>query len=254
MAEELAEITAPAKILAKHYWPGALTLVLSLRPNTNLSMRVTAKLPTVALRIPRHPVAQELLSQAGCPIAAPSANLSGTVSSTKAIHVHDDFVENDITILDGGDAECGLESTIVGLANDEIRLLRPGAVDRRDIEQVLGINLPVHRPNNILPEAPGQLSSHYAPRARLRLNAMDVTGDEALLAFGPDTLKGARYFCNLSKEGNLIEAASNLFALLRELDQRGCKTIAVMPIPDTGLGEAINDRLKRAAAPRTETN
>ncbi len=250
MARTVAKFTPAAQILAKYFWPGPLTLVLPLKLSANLSARVTANLDSIALRIPRHPVAQNLLNQVGRPIAAPSANISGSVSATKASHVRDDFIENNITILDGGDAECGLESTIVGLIDKKISLLRLGAVDRASIEERLGTTLETSEQIGSRPNAPGQLASHYAPKARLRLDATEVTSDEALLAFGPNPLIGARYSLNLSPKGDLNEAAAKLFSLLRELDQSECETIAVMSVPDFGLGEAINDRLRRAAAPR----
>jgi len=254
VAEKHAVFTDEARKLAAGFWPGGLTLVLARRPETPLSLLVSAGLDTVALRVPAHEIAQALLRAAERPVAAPSANRSGRVSPTRAEHVMSELgaAETLAMVIDGGPCRLGLESTVVGFPQGIPTLLRPGAVAREAIEKVLG-----HR----LAEAdagsgeegrasPGQLESHYAPGSPLRLNARDVGANEVLLAFGPDA-PSAKTSMNLSTSGELTEAAANLFAMLRALDAeaRG-RVIAVMPIPDEGLGEAINDRLKRAAAPR----
>jgi L-threonylcarbamoyladenylate synthase len=241
-AERHADFSHPARRLAERFWPGALTLVLPRRADSPLSLLVSAGLDTVALRVPAHPVAAALIAAAGRPLAAPSANVSGAVSATTAAHVAEGLGGKLDMILDGGPTPLGLESTVIGFADGKPVLLRPGAIPRQEIEAVVGA----------LGEAgegiqsPGQLASHYAPRAALRLNAGAAGPHEMLLGFGPAPLAKL----NLSPRGDLKEAAANLFAMLRQLDQRAA-AIAVMPIPESGLGEAINDRLKRAAAPRT---
>lgn len=245
-AAALATFSDEALLLARAFWPGPLTLVLPLAANPRfpISELVTAGLSTVAIRVPAHPVAQALLQAAAVPIAAPSANKSGRVSPTAAPHVAADFSGEIGMILDAGPSRAGIESTIVTL-QPEATLLRPGAIAREDIETVLASPLGDFARGKI--QSPGQLLSHYAPRARLRLDACEARAGEALLAFGPGAPKDA---LNLSTTGDLREAAANLFAYLRQLDARGTSGIAVMPIPATGLGEAINDRLRRAAAPR----
>jgi L-threonylcarbamoyladenylate synthase len=211
---------------------------------------VTAGLDTIAVRVPGHPVAQRLLEETGLPLAAPSANRSGRVSPTIAAHVEADFGLSLPIILDGGATVHGLESTVLDVSEGEPRLLRPGAVPRQAIEALLGRKLADATIDAAKPSSPGQLESHYAPHAAIRLNARDIRPGEALLAFGPDSPATNGPSINLSATGDLVEAATRLFAALRDLDQPGTRTIAVMPIPDTGLGEAINDRLMRAAAPR----
>jgi L-threonylcarbamoyladenylate synthase len=245
-ARDVADFSGPAELLAGRFWPGPLTLVLPLKRNGRhrLSDLVTAGLETVAVRVPSHPVAQRLLMACGVPVAAPSANTSGRLSATSAEHVHQDFESGVDIILDGGKPETGLESTIVALIQAPT-LLRPGSLSRADVEAALGCPLDNYGGTGIA--APGQLASHYAPRAALRLDADEAKAGELLLAFGPGAPAGAP---NLSPSGNLREAAANLFAFLRALDAQGPKRIAVMPVPETGLGEAINDRLRRAAAPR----
>jgi L-threonylcarbamoyladenylate synthase len=241
-ARELAEFGEDALALARRFWPGPLTLVLA-RADC-VSELVSAGLETIAIRVPAHPVARALIEAAGVPIAAPSANKSGRVSPTRAEHVEEDFGGEIDMILDGGVADAGLESTIVALA-PQPTLLRPGAVAREDIEAVLG--RPLADPSTNKVQSPGQLLSHYAPRASLRLEAEEALPGEVLLAFGPQAPQGA---LNLSPAGDLREAAANLFAYLRALDAERPSRIAAMPIPSSGLGEAINDRLRRAAAPR----
>jgi L-threonylcarbamoyladenylate synthase len=246
-AYEFAVFSSIERELAKSFWPGALTIVLRRHPDCCLSLLVTAGLDTVAMRVPSHPVATQLISEVGGPIAAPSANRSGRVSPTHAAHVAESLRDNVDMILDGGPTPLGIESTVVGFENGVPVLLRPGPIAREAIERITG---PLHAP--ISPEiaSPGRLPSHYAPRAALRLNATDIRPDEVLLAFGPDVPKSAGQSLNLSPAGDLAEAAANLFAMLRTLDAGTARTIAVMPIPAKGLGEAINDRLVRASAPR----
>ena len=243
----LAVFSDEALILARHFWPGPLSLVLPLseRPQHRISELVTAGLQTVAIRVPAHPVAHELLTEAAIPIAAPSANKSGRISPTRVEHVEEDFGDAVDMILDGGASEAGLESTIIALA-PQPTLLRPGAIARADIEAVLDRRLADFKQGKV--QSPGQLLSHYAPRAALRLNAAAAFPGEALLGFGPMAPEAA---LNLSASGDLREAAANLFAYLRALDAVQTPGIAVMPIPESGLGEAINDRLRRASAPRT---
>jgi len=244
-AAEFATFSPLAEKLAQAFWPGALTLVLPRREDCRLSLLISAGLDTVALRAPSHPVAQRLIAEAGVPLAAPSANPSGRVSATLAAHVDESFHGKLELILDGGPTPLGVESTVIGFEDDRPVLLRPGAVPREAVEEITG---PLAAPSHGPAGSPGRLVSHYAPRAKLRLNALDTEPDEALLAFGPNAL-GAHRTLNLSPGGDLNEAAANLFAMLRTLDAES-DAIAVMPIPPGGLGEAINDRLMRAAAPR----
>lgn len=232
-----------AQKLADAFWPGALTLVLPIRDDAGLSPLVTAELPTLAIRVPAHPVAQALLRRFDGPVAAPSANPSGKISPTTAQHVIDGLSGRIEAILDGGPCPVGVESTIVGLS-DTPTLLRPGGVASEDIEAVLGAPLAQRNQSDPL-TAPGQMLSHYAPGARVRLNATSIKPGEMLLGFGPVTCT-----LNLSESGNLVEAAANLFHHLHALDAMNPDGIAVSPIPFTGLGAAINDRLSRAAAPR----
>jgi L-threonylcarbamoyladenylate synthase len=244
--------SADAERLAEAFWPGPLTLVLPLEANAEIADLVTAGLDTLAVRVPAHPVAQALLSAYARPLAAPSANRSGHVSPTTAAHVLEDLANHVSVILDAGPTPVGLESTIVGLAGKAPMLLRAGGLAREAIEAVLGRPLGVAAPAGDAPAAPGMLASHYAPAAGLRLNAAEVRAGEGLLAFGPRLPAGAENAVatiNLSPSGDLAEAATNFFAALRTLDRRA-ETIAVMSIPEGGLGEAINDRLRRAAAPR----
>ncbi|MGO9487344.1 MAG: L-threonylcarbamoyladenylate synthase [Rhodomicrobium sp.] len=245
-ARDLVQFNDAALALAEKFWPGPLTLVLPQRPGGahRIGGLVTAGLDTLAVRVPAHPVARRLLAAAGVPIAAPSANLSGRVSPTCARHVEEDLAAAVDMILDGGATQAGLESTIVAFSPAPT-LLRPGGLAREDIEAVLGCRLQDYRESGV--RAPGQLASHYAPRARLRLDAKDCEPGELLLAFGPSAPEGV---LNLSRSGDLREAAANLFAYLRELDAQRPAQIAIMPIPPHGLGEAIGDRLRRASAPR----
>ena len=256
-ARALGRLDAEAERLAAAFWPGPLTLVVPRAPTCNVSELATAGLDTIALRVPDHPVAHALLVAFGRPVVAPSANRSGHVSPTTAAHVLVDLGGRIDLIIDGGPTPIGVESAIVACVGGAPQLLRPGGVARERIEQALGHELaqtpaPVGSTDEA-PLAPGMLSAHYAPRSRLRLGAKRVRPDEALLAFGPALAEGAgaaAAVLNLSEEGDLIEAAANLFAYLRELDACGAHAIAVMPVPDEGLGAAINDRLRRAAGPR----
>jgi L-threonylcarbamoyladenylate synthase len=249
-AETIGEFNDQARALAHAFWPGPLSIVVPQRRGNIIADLATAGLGTVAIRVPSHPVAQALLKAATFAIAAPSANRSGHVSPTSAAHVAADFMPDALTlILDAGASTVGLESTVVDASCKPVRLLRPGAVTVAQLESLVG---PITRAldGGDAPVSPGQLASHYAPRAAVRLNALDPQAGEALLAFGARIPAHGGTTLNLSASGDLIEAAANLFAALRALDASGVSAIAVMPIPGTGLGEAINDRLKRAAAPR----
>ena len=256
-ARTLARFDQAAERLAEVFWPGPLTLVLPRRADCPVAELATAGLDTIAVRVPSHPVARAILAAVGRPLVAPSANRSGHVSPTTAQHVLADLRGRIELIVDGGQTPMGLESTIVACL-DAAMLLRPGALARTELERVCPLSEPTPAAgsstrNDPAPLAPGQLASHYAPRARLRLNVQNVQAGEALLAFGPLTAAGAdraALVLNLSARGDLIEAAANLFSHLRALDAAGAGTIAVMPVPHAGLGEAINDRLARAAAPR----
>ena len=248
-AEALAVFNANARRLARAFWPGPLTLVLARKADAGLSELVSAGLATVALRIPAHETARALIRTAGLPIAGPSANPSGRLSPTTAAHVAADLGDKVDMILDGGPCMEGLESTIVDVSGDEPLLLRRGAVSREAIEAVLRRPLADHRAG-AMPQAPGMLASHYAPRAALRLDAESPLPGEAYLGFGSGA-RGDGPYLNLSESGDLREAAANLFAHLRRLDAGNPPAIAVAPIPENGLGEAINDRLRRAAAPRS---
>ena len=250
-AKTHADFTPLAIRLAEAFWPGALTLVLKRRAESDLCDLVSAGLGTIAIRVPDHPIAQSLLKAAGRPLAAPSANRSGRVSPTQAEHVQTDLGEQIGLILDGGATAHGLESTIVDATGERPILLRTGAVPAETIEAVLGQSISRAVDADDKPQSPGQLASHYAPDADVGLGATDGHEGEALLAFGDKVPATAGPMINLSATGDLIEAAANLFAALRALDQTGIKKIAVMPIPEQGLGEAINDRLRRAAAPRS---
>jgi L-threonylcarbamoyladenylate synthase len=252
-ARQLGEFNPAAERLAA-FWPGPLTLVLAKRRDCAVADLATAGLDTIAVRVPAHPVAQAIMRAFGKPIAAPSANRSGHLSPTSAAHVSADLGGRIDLIVDGGATPVGLESTIVACLGNPV-LLRPGGLPRGMIEHALGTALldppPAEFSDVDAPLAPGMLASHYAPNAALRLNASSVMPGEALLAFGR-ALQPVPHvpLRNLSVGGDLVEAAASLFSHLRALDATGVKTIAVMPIPREGLGEAINDRLARAAAPR----
>ena len=252
-AREIAVLGAAGEQLAAAFWPGPLTLVLAKKSQTAVSDLATAGLDSVAVRVPAHPVARRLLGAVGIPIAAPSANLSGRVSATRAEHVAADLGDRVAMILDAGPTSLGLESTIVALS-DEPRLLRPGAISTDSIEELIGQELLVPEAGSG-PTAPGMLASHYAPLVALRSNAHDVRAGESVLSFGhvrPAGIENAAAVVNLSPSGDLAEAAAGFFSALRTLDERGAP-IAVTPIPDRGLGQAINDRLRRASAPRSRS-
>jgi L-threonylcarbamoyladenylate synthase len=255
-AQKIARFDAQAILLAQAFWPGPLTLVLPKAPGCAVADLATAGLDTIAVRVPAHRIAREILRAFGGPVVAPSANLSGHVSPTTAAHVLSDLEGRIDLIIDGGAVAVGVESTIVGCFEAPM-LLRPGGVPRGEIEQVLGRAL-LQPPDDTesdsgQPLAPGMLASHYAPRTKVRLNADRLEAGEALLAFGPHVISGVKAasdVMNLSARGDLSEAAANLFGYLRALDARGARAIAVMPVPHHGLGEAINDRLRRAAVGR----
>lgn len=256
-AQRIARFDATALALADAFWPGPLTLVLPKAPRCQVADLATAGLDTVAIRVPAHPVAQDLLRRFGGAVVAPSANLSGHVSPTTAAHVQSDLAGRIDLIVDGGPVAVGVESTIVGCFETPM-LLRPGGAPRTAIERVLGRPLvgPPEYPeaDSDQPLAPGMLASHYAPRTRVRLNAVNIEPGEALLAFGPIMPAGfdrATAAMNLSARGDLTEAAAHLFGYLRALDDKRASAIAVMPVPNDDLGEAINDRLRRAAVPQT---
>jgi L-threonylcarbamoyladenylate synthase len=237
-----------AERLAARFWPGPLTLVLPRAKGSPLSQLVSAGLATVAVRVPAHPLAQALLAATALPIAGPSANLAGTISATTADHVARMPGQRIEAILDGGACPIGLESTVLDLSGPAPRLLRPGGLVRSAIEAEIGA---LAAPGDGEPAlSPGQQPSHYAPERPVRLDATTAAADEALLAFGPRPPNGAAITLNLSPSGDLEEAAANLFAMLRALDRPEVRAIAVMPVPRRDLGEAIRDRLVRAAAPR----
>ena len=251
MAESIGVFDPLSRTLAGAFWPGPLTLVLPLRADAPVNSLVTAGLNTVGLRCPRGP-AGEIIRLLGRPLAAPSANSSGRISATSASAVDADLGARIPLILDGGASPVGVESTIVKVEDGKVRLLRPGGVSVEAIEAFCGRSVE-RADQRAAIEAPGMLASHYAPRAKVRLDAVRIMPGEALLAFGSRRGCGhenAKRVLNLSPTGDVAEAASNLFAFLYELDRSGATTIAVEPIPMRGLGEAINDRLMRAAAPR----
>jgi len=244
-AKSLVVWSPNADRLAQAFWPGPLTLVLPLNAASGLSPLVTANLPSLAIRIPANPLARELLLGFGGPVAAPSANLSGKISPTSVHHVLRGLQDQIEAVIDGGDCAVGLESTIVGLEHSPT-LLRPGGLASDQIERCLGHALTRHKDGDPL-TAPGQMTSHYAPKAPMRLNVTRPDPGETLLGFG-----AVQADLNLSPDSDLVEAAANLFKHLHTLDHSNATSIAVSPIPDTGLGLAINDRLKRAAVPRPD--
>ncbi len=246
-AERCVTVNAAAEALASRFWPGALTLVLPRRKDCRLSLLVSAGLDTVAVRVPAHPDAQRLLRAAGIPVAAPSANRSGRLSPTTAAHVAEDLGNRVAMILDGGPCEIGLESTVVDLSGPRRAILRQGGLAQEEIEAALGEKVTVAGADDTAPRSPGMLTSHYAPSLPLRICAKDTGPGEALLGFGPGCPNAV---LNLSEGGDLVEAAANLFAYLHDLDTPDYTGIAVSPIPESGLGRAINDRLRRAAADR----
>jgi L-threonylcarbamoyladenylate synthase len=258
MAEDYAALNDHARLLMDIFWPGALTLILPIKQNASLSSLATAGLKTIGLRAPDHKIALHLIAGCGFPIVAPSANRSGGLSPTTAMHVEESLGEKAGMILAGGKTTIGLESTIIDLSGAEPCLLRYGGVTLDEIENVIGkVELKIHAEGGAV-TSPGQLLQHYAPQKPLRLNAVDVEKDEALLAFGAARFMGVKgggalksqpdgYVQNLSETGDLLEAAANLFHMLHLLDKTDAKRIAVMAIPKQGLGLAINDRLARGA-------
>lgn len=244
LAARFVNLTPVARDLAAAFWPGPLTMVLPLRPDAGISPLVTAGLPTLAVRVPAHPVARSLLAAFGGGIAAPSANPSGRISPTTAAHVMAGLDGRLAAVLDGGDCSVGVESTIIGFDGDRGVILRDGGVPAEALADVLGY-LPQPRGDADKITAPGQLASHYAPQGRVRLNVTSPEPGEVFLGFGAMVCD-----LNLSERGDLAEAAANLFRHFHTLDAMGADRIAVTPVPTTGLGAAINDRLTRAAAPR----
>ena len=242
-AAEAGDFDGRATDLARAFWPGALTLVLPRRAGCAVSLLVSAGLDTLAVRVPSHPVARSLLRAAGCPVAAPSANRAGLLSPTTAAHVAESLGGACAAIVDGGPCPVGVESTVVALGGGSAAVLRPGGVPVEDIEAVVG-PLAAAEAAGERPKSPGMLERHYAPGLPLRLNGVEARPGEALLAFGPGPPGAA---LNLSPGGDVEEAAANLFAMIRALDRPRFQAIAVMPIPEEGLGRAINDRLRRAA-------
>ena len=260
--EKYAYLDNISRSLGHAFWPGPFTMVLPFKKGSGISSLVTAGGDTIAIRIPRNAIARKLLKLFGGPIAAPSANLSGGVSPTTAQHVASEFRSDfdDLEmILEGGSCTEGVESTIIQVTKNDIKILRPGSITFEDIKKItdhpLHIKSEQHTTVEISPVliSPGLMKSHYAPNTKIRLDAADVNKDEAMLGFGKDCPSGAQVFLNLSPDGDLHEAAANLFSMIRELDQIGTAAIAVSPIPMTGVGIAINDRLERAAAPKEKT-
>ncbi|MBY0612928.1 MAG: threonylcarbamoyl-AMP synthase [Beijerinckiaceae bacterium] len=252
-ARRLGLFDEVAEALASAYWPGPMTLIVPARAEGPVCDLARAGLNSIAIRVPAHPVARALLEACGRPVVAPSANRSGHVSPTQARHVLDDLDGAIEMVLDGGPTGLGLESTIIACLGGSPSILRPGSITRAMVEAVAGRVQDAAPVSGIAPIAPGQLRSHYAPRAAIRLDVSNVAAGEALLAFGSEVPEGhaaARAVLNLSEGGDLTEAAANLYAMLRALDETGAASIAVAVIPREGLGEAIRDRLDRAAAPR----
>jgi L-threonylcarbamoyladenylate synthase len=252
MAEEYAEFDPISRALAEAFWPGPLTIVVPLRPHSAIHGLATAGLDTVGIRLPKG-FAGDLIRAFGHSLAAPSANTSGKISATSAAHVEADLGDKIRLILDAGASAVGVESTIVKVEAGRLRLLRPGGLAASEIERVAGRRLLRSGKASAAIEAPGMLASHYAPGAAVRLDATHIDEGEALIAFGAAPIAGsehARIVLNLSRDGNLAEAAANLFDYMKQADASGAATIAFSAVPDEGLGEAINDRLRRAAAPR----
>lgn len=257
-AQNLVEFNALALEAANAFWPGPLTLILQRRAGCGVSELAGAGLPTLAVRVPGHPVAQELLRAAGVPLAAPSANKSGSLSPTTPAHVTESLGSAVDLILAAGPCKVGLESTVLDLSGDEPLILRPGAITAEDLSEAMGIPVRHAQGDADAPKSPGLTLRHYAPDTKMRLRAIDLEPGEALLAFGPTRFMGIEgggaakdlpdhMRRNLSESGDLHEAAANLFAMLKDLDKAGATRIAVMPVPEIGLGIAINDRLNRAA-------
>jgi len=249
---EYVDLTNEAKQLAAAFWPGPLTMIVKRRTNCMISDRTCAGLDTVAIRVPGHPTAQKIIKSAECPLAAPSANTSGEISPTNAMHVAQSLGDKAPLIIADGASKVGLESTVIDMTGDKAIILRPGAISTQDAENVLGYVVDVDLGSHDTPRSPGQLLKHYAPKKPVRLRAYDFDVKEALLAFGstkfmPVSKMDQKYILNLSETGDLFEAAGNLFDYMRRLDDTDAASIAVMDIPQIGIGLAINDRLKRAA-------
>jgi L-threonylcarbamoyladenylate synthase len=247
-ARRLVRFDTRAETLASHFWPGPLSLVLPRTPSCPVSLLASAGLDTLAIRIPGHPLPRALIRAVGRPIAAPSANRSGRVSPTTAAHVLDELDGRIAAVMDGGPCRVGLESTVLDLTGARPVLLRPGGVTREAITEIIGPVALAGCGDAAQPRSPGLLTTHYAPTLPLRLDARDVQDGEVLLAFGKRAPNGAKRVQWLSRTGDLVETAANLFAALRAADRPEFSGIAVMPIPEEGLGAAINDRLRRAAA------
>ncbi|HEU5047816.1 MAG TPA: L-threonylcarbamoyladenylate synthase [Rickettsiales bacterium] len=251
MAKRFAVWNDLAEKISAAFWPGPLTFILPRTADCSISLLASAGGDTIGVRMPAHSVAHALLAEAGVPVAAPSANRSGRISPTAASHVYEELGELPAMILDGGECSVGIESTVIDLSGSGVTLLRPGFVTRDQLQEVTGMDVAVPGETQGILKSPGMLASHYAPSLPVRLNVTDPRADEALLAFGSNVPPGAKYVFNLSADGNLVEAAAHLFAGLRELDHPELySAIAVMPLPDLGIGVAINDRLARAAAAR----
>lgn len=244
----LGDFSPEAQRLATALWPGPLSIVVPRRAGCPVSLLASSGLESIAIRVPSHPMALDFLKAAGRPVVAPSANPSGKISPTSAEHVRRHLKDKVAVVLDGGRCKVGVESTVVSFLEDGPKLLRHGGIPKTDIENILGHPIATMS-HAAKPHAPGQLLSHYAPHAELRLNADVPRAGEAYLGFGPLHAHGN---WTLSTTGDLVEAAANLFRLLHEIDATGVSHIAVAPVPHHGLGEAINDRLMRAAAPRDQ--
>lgn len=247
-AAMLGDFDRMAYALADAFWPGALSIVVPRRRDCEISLLASAGLDTVAIRVPAHKTARAILAAAQCPIAAPSANASGEVSPTLARHVADSLGDG-LLIIDDGPCPVGLESTVVACGGDQPVILRPGGITSEAIADIVGPARIAGEHDDGPVQSPGMLHQHYAPRSPVRLEARSIAPGEALLSFGRHEIEGASVELNLSADGDLTEAAANLFAMLRALDRPEHSTIAVMPIPEDGLGQAINDRLRRASRP-----
>jgi L-threonylcarbamoyladenylate synthase len=248
MASELVTFDRRSRYLVQRNWPGPLTLVMKAREGTPVSSLATAGLDTIAIRVPDHPIALALIEAIGRPLAAPSANRYGALSPTEAHHVDAQFGRSLSMILDGGPTRIGVESTVLDLTGKQPVILRAGGVPLEVIEAAVGQVARADEASSV--RSPGTAPSHYAPKLKVRLEALEPKGNEALIAFGPNPPEGFAETLNLSEAGDLKEAASNLFGFLYQLDRPDFSGIAVMPIPEKGIGIAINDRLRRAAAPR----
>lgn len=246
-----ADLNIPSLKLAEAFWPGPLTLIVDRPKRSSISLLASAGQETIALRVPAHPIAQKLLQKCDFPVVAPSANPSGRISPSQASHVLTYLGDKIDVILEGGACECGIESTVIDCRDEtQLRLLRPGPITTVQLSSILGQDIMIseQQAQNII--SPGQLASHYAPAAQVRLNVTAPQREEAYLSFNTPASSQADHFC-LSQSGDLTEAAANLFRFLHQADACGKDVIAVAPIPNEGIGVAINDRLRRAAAPRT---